>query len=145
MGTKTNVCAAGMRDVKAAGPVFIVNHASVMEGPQDHSESYLWRRSHETVRIDHPLDSYEGNSSVLCGNGIQCARGSVMIAGLSDCTGGLRSHHHDSPANEGRCRYRREKLRHLQSLDRAPASPRSQAACHINFVWVVVVRRARHP
>lgn len=69
MGTMTNVRTAGMRDMKAAGPVFLANHASVMPGPLDHFERYLWRHDRDTVRIDHPLDSYEGNSSVLRHNG----------------------------------------------------------------------------
>jgi glycosyltransferase involved in cell wall biosynthesis len=69
MGTKTNVRAASVRDEKTADPVFIANHASVMPGPLDHFESYLWRHGRDTVRIDHPLDSYKGNSSVLRRNG----------------------------------------------------------------------------
>ena len=68
MGTNTKVRAAGVRDEKT-GPVFMANHTSVMPGPLDHFESYLWRHGRVTVRIDHPLDSYEGNNSVLRHNG----------------------------------------------------------------------------
>jgi len=81
MGTKTNVRAAGIHDLKAAAPVFIANHASVLPGPLDHFESYHWRRRHDTVRHDHPLDSYESNARFCATTERQYARGNAMIAG----------------------------------------------------------------
>ena len=69
MGTKTGVRAAGVHDEKAAGTVLLATHSTVLAGPLDHFESYLWRHDRDTVRIDHPLDSYEGRRSVLRRNG----------------------------------------------------------------------------
>jgi len=69
MGTKTGVRAAGVRDEKTAGPVLLATHSTVLPGPLDHFESYLWRHGRDTVRIDHPLDNYEGRRSVLRLNG----------------------------------------------------------------------------
>jgi glycosyltransferase involved in cell wall biosynthesis len=40
-----------------------------MSGPPDYFERYLLRRGWETVRLDHPLDSYEGRASVLTHDG----------------------------------------------------------------------------
>jgi len=61
--------ATGPIEGKAAGPVFLASHSSVLPGPLDHFESYLWRHGRDTERFDHPLDSYEGNRSVLLRNG----------------------------------------------------------------------------
>src|ERR1051326_1647202 len=45
--------------------VFLASHSTVMSGPIDYFERYLWRRQIATERIDHPLDSYEGRRSEL--------------------------------------------------------------------------------
>jgi len=53
----------------ASRRIFVASHSTVMSGPIDYFERYLWRRGLETVRIDHPLDSYDGRSSELRKNG----------------------------------------------------------------------------
>jgi glycosyltransferase involved in cell wall biosynthesis len=40
-----------------------------MSGPIDYFERYLWRHGCDTIRIDHPLDSYTGRSTYLRHNG----------------------------------------------------------------------------
>jgi glycosyltransferase involved in cell wall biosynthesis len=69
MGKKTGARAAGVPADTAAVPVFLATHSTALSGPLDHFEDYLWRHGHDTVRIDHPLDSYEGQWSVLRRNG----------------------------------------------------------------------------
>src|SRR2546423_9731373 len=49
--------------------VFLASHSTVMSGPIDYFERHLWRRGLDTVRIDHPLDVYEGRTSDLRENG----------------------------------------------------------------------------
>jgi glycosyltransferase involved in cell wall biosynthesis len=56
-------------EVAAASPVFVANHTTGGMGPIDYYETYLWRHGHDTVRIDHPLDRYDGHKSLLRRNG----------------------------------------------------------------------------
>ncbi len=47
----------------------MASHSTVMSGPPDYFENYLLRRGWDTVRLDHPLDTYEGRTSVLTRDG----------------------------------------------------------------------------